>query len=212
MRVVLDGGLSRRDKARMRAAAPVTDPRVDAYVAAAAPFARPILAHLRALVHEAVPGCVEAIKWGRPFFLVDGRPFAMMAAFKQHAAFGFWRGGGIDDRPETGGAGQYGRLTVPEDLPDDAVLRDDLAAALATLHAGGPERPVRAAPRPLPAMPDDLAAALEQAPAARAFFDGLPPGQRRLYLEWVLAAKRPETRVRRIGEAVTMLAAGRRRS
>ena len=38
------------------------DPRVDAYLKRAAPFAQPILAHLRALVHEVAPGVEETIK------------------------------------------------------------------------------------------------------------------------------------------------------
>lgn len=48
------------------------DPRIDAYIAKAAPFAQPILAHLRALVHEACPEVEETIKWSSPFFLYRG--------------------------------------------------------------------------------------------------------------------------------------------
>jgi uncharacterized protein YdhG (YjbR/CyaY superfamily) len=65
------------------------DPRVDACIARAESFARPILEHLRALVHEASPDADETIKWGMPFFVVAGAPLCHMAAFKHHAAFGF---------------------------------------------------------------------------------------------------------------------------
>ncbi len=71
---------------------PKTDPRVDAYIAKAAPFARPILSHLRALVHRAEPAIAETIKWGMPFFEREGI-VCHMAAFKAHCAFGLWRGG-----------------------------------------------------------------------------------------------------------------------
>ena len=70
-----------------------TDPRIDAYIAKSAPFARPILTKLRAAVHEACPEAEETIKWRMPFFLTDGKILCFMAAFKAHAGFGFWRRG-----------------------------------------------------------------------------------------------------------------------
>jgi hypothetical protein len=102
------------------------DPRVDAYIAKAAPFARPILRKLRAAVHAGCPEGVETVKWGMPFFTVDGRNLCFMAAFKAHAGFGFWR----EDRAVLGaaarpgeGMGALGRLESPSDLPSDAKLR-----------------------------------------------------------------------------------------
>ena len=62
------------------------DPRVDAYIAKAQPFAQPILSHVRERVHAAVPGVEEAIKWSAPGFTLDGKILLMMAAFKQHVA------------------------------------------------------------------------------------------------------------------------------
>ncbi|HET6569613.1 MAG TPA: DUF1801 domain-containing protein, partial [Rhodothermales bacterium] len=67
------------------------DPRVDAYIGRAADFAKPILTHLREVVHAACPDVEEAIKWGAPHFTYHGM-LCHMAAFKQHCAFGFWRG------------------------------------------------------------------------------------------------------------------------
>ena len=109
------------------------EPRIDACIAAAPPFSRPILEHLRALVHSGCGEATEAIKWGRPFFLLDGRPLAMMAAFKAHAAFGFWGKGEGPAVPD--GAGDYGRLTALADLPDDETLRMAIAAAAARVRS-----------------------------------------------------------------------------
>ncbi|MBW2454509.1 MAG: YdeI/OmpD-associated family protein [Deltaproteobacteria bacterium] len=53
-----------------------------------------------------------------------------------------------------------------------------------------------------PSMPQDLAAALARNQRAAHNFDGFAPGYQRDYLRWVLAAKRPETRQRRIREVV----------
>ena len=95
------------------------DKRVDAYIANAAPFARPILAHVRAAVHAASPDVDEAIKWGMPFFCHKGKLLAYMSAFKAHAAFGFYRGalvvGAGTEKREA--MGSFGRLTRVSDLP-----------------------------------------------------------------------------------------------
>lgn len=64
------------------------DPRVDAYIAKAQPFAQPILTHLRELVHRHAPGSQETLKWGVPHFVLGGQNLAGMAAFKDHATFG----------------------------------------------------------------------------------------------------------------------------
>jgi hypothetical protein len=103
------------------------DPRVDAYVAKTPPFARPILRKLRSAVHAACPEGEETVKWGMPFFTVDGRILCFMAAFKAHAGFGFWRGLnkavlGATAKPGEG-MGTLGRIASVADLPSDARLR-----------------------------------------------------------------------------------------
>lgn len=186
-----------------------TDPRVDAYIAGAPAFAQPILAHLRAHIHGAVPDIAETIKWGRPFFVHEGRLLAMMSAFKAHCVFGFWRSEtGGPDRGESAG-GDYGRITGLGDLPAAPVLIAQIEAALAQL-AVPPAKRVRADPKPALATPDDLAAALAAEPAAQASFDGFSPGARREYVAWIVEAKRPETRAKRIVTAVAQLREGKK--
>jgi uncharacterized protein YdeI (YjbR/CyaY-like superfamily) len=59
-------------------------------------------------------------------------------------------------------------------------------------------------------VPEDLVAALDQAPGAREFFDAMPPGVRRQHVWHVVSAKRPDTRARRIADIVAAAGAGRR--
>lgn len=101
------------------------DTRVDAYIAKAAPFARPILRRLRSAVHAACPEGQETVKWGMPFFTVDGKILCFMAAFKAHAGFGFWRRGAVLGASTKAGEamGQLGRITSVTDLPSDTKLR-----------------------------------------------------------------------------------------
>jgi uncharacterized protein YdeI (YjbR/CyaY-like superfamily) len=58
-------------------------------------------------------------------------------------------------------------------------------------------------------IPDDLAAAFAAAPGTRAQFDGLSRTNRRIILQRIATAKRPETRARRIAAAVSAVAEGR---
>jgi uncharacterized protein YdeI (YjbR/CyaY-like superfamily) len=116
---------------------PSTDRRVDAYIAAAAPFAQPILERLREDVHAACADVVEAMKWSMPFFMHRGRNLAHMAAFKAHCAFGFEHGRAVVDLGrEAQAMGQFGRITTLEDLPPRAELRRFVKKAVALIDAG----------------------------------------------------------------------------
>ncbi len=128
------------------------DPRVDAYVESAADFAKPILEHLRAVVHAACPDAVETIKWGHPQFEYKG-PFCGMAAFKAHAAFGFWKHALVvpeDDGRSKEAMGGFGRLTTVKDLPPKSKLVAYVKKAMELNDKGikvvrsktGPKKPV----------------------------------------------------------------------
>ena len=188
------------------------DPRVDDYIAKRQPFAQPILTHLRELVHEYAPGVEETLKWGMPHFVLNGQNLAGMAAFKEHATFGFWRDEEVTGAPrDTGAMGSMGRLASLADLPPDKRMADYIARA-AALCADG--KPKRSAPKPKAALdlPDDLGAALKVNPAAQGHWDAFSPGKRRDYIEWVIEAKRKETRVKRIETIVAQVAEGKDRN
>ena len=188
------------------------DPRVDSYIAGAAPFARPILEHVRERVRAVVPQAEECLKWSSPAFTLGGRILLTMAAFKAHAGLNFWRGQELrGDEADGGAMGQFGRLTSLDDLPPDEEL-DALIARAAELARSAPApRKAKQAPKPAPAMHPEFAAALDSAPTARAVLDGFPPSARRDYLEWISEARQPATRARRIATAVEWLSEGKRR-
>ena len=193
---------------------PTTDPRIDAYIQRAAPFAQPVLTHLRGVMHAACPGLHETIKWGMPFFVDDERILAHMAAFKQHCAFGFWRGReavalGKGDEA----MGQFGRITSVADMPPRREMLAIVKQAIAqtAVQAAAPRLPRAVAPKPAAAVPADLAAALAGHEAARSCFDAFPPGKQREYVDWIVDAKRDETRARRVAQAIEWLGQGKPR-
>lgn len=190
---------------------PTLDPRIDAYLAQVPAFALPILTRLREDVHAACPGVVETIKWSRPHFMLDDKLLCGMSAFKAHCAFSFWEREGAEPG-QAGAMGDFGRIASLADLPGRAELRRQIKAAAALLLGGAPRasKPNRA-PRAQLEMPDDFAAALRQTPAARQHFDAFAPSKQRDYLEWVLEAKRADTRQRRIAQALAWLAEGKTR-
>lgn len=188
------------------------EPRFDVYIAKAPPFAQPILSHIRERVHAAVPEAEEAMKWSAPAFVLNGKILIVMAAFKAHAALNFWRGQEIGDGSAKAGAmGQFGKLKSIDDLPPDAEL-DALIREAAALTAKAPApRKTKHEPKPTPEMHPEFAAALDEAPKAKATLSSFPPSAQRDYFEWISEAKQDATRQKRIATAIEWLGEGKRR-
>lgn len=189
------------------------DPRVDAYIARAAPFAQPILTHLRELVLSVSPEIDEDIKWGAPHFMYKGM-LAGMAAFKAHCALGFWKGSLIVDT--AGGSeeamGQFGRIASVKDLPPKKVLTGYIKQAM-KLNDEGVSSPTRSKPNSKEpfVVPKELAAALKMNKKAQATFAAFPPSAQRDYVEWITEAKTDATRIKRLTTAVEWMSEGKRR-
>ena len=188
------------------------DPRIDAYIAKAAPFARPILEKVRERVHAAAPEAEETMKWSSPGFTIDGKILLMMAAFKAHAALNFWRGQEIGDgNPKAGAMGQFGRLASEADLPSDSELDALIQEAAALARTAPAPRKVKHEPKAPATMHPEFADALKASPKAQEVLDGFPPSAQREYLDWVAEAKQDATRAKRIADAVQWLSEGKRR-
>jgi hypothetical protein len=188
------------------------DSRVDAYISRSAEFARPILKHIRELVHQGCPDAEETIKWGQPAFEYKGL-VCLMAAFKQHATLHFWRHklvvGGTAAKT---GMGEFGCLTSLGDLPADRVLIGYVRKAVAFNEAGvkTPSRMrAQAGQKRKLAVPDFLAAALRKNKPAQANFDKFSYSHQKEYVDWLAGAKREETRQRRLVTALAWLAEGK---
>jgi uncharacterized protein YdeI (YjbR/CyaY-like superfamily) len=190
------------------------DPRIDAYIAKSAEFARPILRHIRSVVHAACPGVEETIKWGSPSFMYKGM-LCGMAAFKQHCAFGFWKGSlivGPDGRNADEAMGQFGRITKPSDLPSKRALTGYIRQAMRLNEEGTAVKRPPKRPKPPLRVPAELKRALEKNRKARETFEGFSPSNRRDYAEWISEARAEETRRRRLAQAIEWMAQGKPRN
>lgn len=193
---------------------------VTAYIAAAEPFARPILKHLRGLFHRADPRLEETIKWGAPFFELEGI-VGSISSFQRHVSLGFWKGDQLRDPQRV--FDKVGRTQMAmarfervDDLPSDKALLDLIrqAVELNEAAAQAPRRApkVRRRRGPAPKVPADLAKGLARSPDARATFGAFTPGKQRAYIDWIEKAVRPQTRERRLAQSLEWLAEGKPRN
>ena len=199
------------------------NPKVDAYLAKVQPFARPIMEHLRELVHQACPEIEETIKWSRPFFEYRGVILCNMSAFKEHCSFGFWgeeiaavlREAKVLDGD---GMGSFGRIASLKDLPSDKRVLGWLRQAAAFVDSGQYTSPIAARrkvvkPQKGPAdAPPEFTAALHKNKRAASVFAAFSPSCKREYVEWITEAKTEATRKKRLGTALEWLAEGKPRN
>jgi uncharacterized protein YdeI (YjbR/CyaY-like superfamily) len=204
-------------------AAASMNPKVDAYIDKAQPFAQPILEHLRKLMHKGCPDVEEAIKWSMPFFVYKGAILANMAAFKAHCAFGFWGKEMTavlhEAKVASGDAmGTLGRISSVKDLPPEKLMLGWIRQAAGSIDDGTYVSPIAArnkvmkAPRAQSAIAPEFAAALKKNKKAAAVFEAFSPSCKREYVDWIAEAKREETRDKRIAQAVEWIAEGKQRN
>jgi len=198
---------------------PTTDLRIDQYIAKKADFAKPILKHIRELVHKACPGVEETIKWGMPYFESKGEILCAMAAFKEHCTFLFWKASLMKD-PEKifqitdrEAMGHFGRISSLKDLPSDKILSAYIkeAAKLNEDNIKLPPRTKTVATKELE-TPADLTAALKKNKKAEAHFEKFPPGKKKEYILWLTDAKTEATRTKRLETALQWIAEGKSRN
>ena len=194
---------------------PNKDPRVDAYIEKSADFAKPILTHLRKLVHKASPKVSETVKWSMPAFEYKGLVCGL-AAFKQHCTFGFWKQSLLEQdafSTEKTAMGSFGRITSKKDLPpDDVIIK--LVQQAVELNENGvkvPKAKPTATKKEL-VIPDYLTAALKKNKAAKTTFENFPYSCKKEYVEWLTEAKTEPTREKRLATTIEWLSEGKRRN
>lgn len=193
------------------------DPRIDAYIKKAEPFAQPILNHLRELVHKACPEIEETLKWSFPNFVYKGGTICSMASFKNHMAFTFWKAALMKDanlfelnaKSEVA-MGHMGKITSLKDLPNDKTMLAYIKEA-ALLNEKGiklPSKPKSSEVKEIK-TPDDLSAALKKNKKAKETYDGFSYSNKKEYVTWLEEAKTEMTRNKRLEEAIEWMAEGK---
>lgn len=193
------------------------NPKVDAYIAKAAPFAQPILRAIRERVMDSGVELEETLKWNSPSWTHEGKLLCGMAAFKAHCVFGFWH---KDMQAEIAAAGKdkvgvggihRERLVSLDEVPSAAAMKKLMRRAVELALSDKPAMK-RSGPKPEAEVPEDLQRALARNKAAAAQFKAFTPGKRREYIEWITEAKREATRLARLEQAIEWIAEGKPRN
>lgn len=190
---------------------------VDAYISKSQDFAKPILKHIRWLVHKGCPDVEEKMKWSFPTFNYKGSILCNMAAFKQHATFGFWkvsllRSKGLLPEADESAMGQFGRITDISDLPSDKVILSIIREA-ARLNAQGVKvLKKKKTVKKVLVVPDYFIKALAKNKKAKTTFDNFSPSHKREYIEWITEAKTEVTRNKRMNTSIEWLTDGKPRN
>ena len=193
---------------------------IDAYIEKAEPFAKPVLKHIRKLVHTACPEAEEKIKWSFVHFDYKGAPMCSMASFKKHCAFGFWKAvlmkdaGVLTGKDSHAAMGNLGKITSLKDLPADKKILGWIKEAMMLNEKGikVPKTVNPKYPKKELVVPPELTKALKKNKAAMAAFDNFSPSHKREYAEWIAEAKTDETRNRRLEQAIALMAEGKNRN
>ncbi|HEX9793573.1 MAG TPA: YdeI/OmpD-associated family protein [Planctomycetota bacterium] len=198
---------------------------IDAYIAKAPEFARPILEKFRKAVHAACPEVKEVMKWSAPHFEHHGL-LGGMAAFKAHVRYGFWRGKELADPERLLGrvgstemgymkAGKVAEMPTQKVLvayvKEAAALNENKAEAAKSATKSAKKTSKRHVAKALP-VPADLQAALGKHKRARAIFEAFSTSHRNEYVEWIVEAKREATRAKRLAQTLEWLAEGNARN
>lgn len=190
---------------------------VDQYIENAKPFAKPVLSHLRHLVHEVCTEVEEQIKWNFPHFVYKGEILCSMAAFKEHCVFGFWKASLMSEKMlmqharEEKAMGHLGRISSLNDLPDDNALKSWIAEAMWLNENEIKVRKVSKKTGDI-IIPDYLVDFLKNNGNAFSQFGSMSNACKREYVEWIDEAKRAETKEKRMNQALEWILQGKDRN
>jgi len=195
------------------------DTRIDDYILKSAEFAKPILNHLRSVIHKACPDVKETMKWGFPHFEYASSILCSMAAFKKHSAFTFWRGALLPDTDkilaveEKTSMGHFGPIKSLDDLPTEEIITKYIKEAMALTEKGVkvPKKEKASVPGEIK-IPPYFIDALQQNNTALTHFEKLSASHKKEYLEWITEAKTEATRTKRIATTIEWLQEGKSRN
>ena len=191
---------------------------IDSYIKKSAEFSKPVLNHLRELVHKACPEVEEKMKWSFPHFDYKGEMMCSMAAFKQHCAFGFWKASLMKNSRKMfekygkTAMGHLGQIKSLKDLPPDKVLIASIKEAMKLNDDGVKIQISKPVTKKDIKTPDYFMTALKKNKKALETFQNFSASHVREYIEWITEAKTEATRNRRIETALEWLSDGKSRN
>ncbi len=191
--------------------------KVDDYIAKSEDFAKPILEHWRKLILKTCPEAEEAIKWGIPHYDYKGDYMYIMASYKNHCSFTFFKADLMTDARLKGNSQLkpiqrfLGKVTGKSDLPTDKDFIVMLKEAM-VLNEKGIKIVIPKSEKPkVTEVPDYFTEWLAKHPKAKAVFESKSASFRKEYIVWITGAKTDATREQRMAEALDWITEGKGR-
>ncbi len=196
---------------------PQLNPKFDEYIAKSEDFAKPIMEHLRKIIHDTCPQVEEIMKWGNPHFDYKGDMMCILAAFKKHCSFSLYKAELMSDPKiiESLKAGQkmgyMDKVTTLADLPSKKVLVAYIKVAM-VLNENGVKKVKPKSEKPkLIEVPNYFSEALAANLKAKEIFETKSDSFRKDYLVWITDAKTDATRQKRMEQSLEWIAADKGR-
>ena len=192
-------------------------PTIDAYFAKSSDFAKPILAHLRDLIHRACPEVEEKMKWSFPHFDYKGEIMCSVASFKEHCAFTFWKASLMEDpklienAKSESAMGHFGRIQSLQELPSDARILAYIKEAMKLNDEGKKVIKQKPITKNELIIPDYFLNSVKKNKAACATFEKFSNSRKKEYVDWINEAETEETKNGRMAQAIEWLAEGKSR-
>lgn len=180
-----------------------------AYIESMPEFSKSICIKLRSIILSADKNITEDWKWGPNYFL-DGM-LCGFSGFKHHVKLTFYNGSAMKNSKglfnhcvdnefnrsiKYTDAGEVDAKAIREYIKDSIQVNRNGFKRIVT------DKEIK--------VPVDLLDALSQNKKATSFFDALSYGYKKDFVEWVISAKRPETRQDRIAKTVLMCGENRK--
>lgn len=196
-----------------------TNKAIDVYIEKSAAFAKPILNHVRQLVHQACPEVEEKMKWSFPHFDYKNEMMCSMASFKAHCAVNFWKAALMKDSTLIENArseismGHLGRITTLKDLPADKKMLAFIKEAMELNDKGIklPAKPKTIERKEL-VVPAYFQQVIDKNKKAKATWENYAYSHKKEYVEWITEAKSAATRNKRMETALEWIAEGKDRN
>jgi uncharacterized protein YdeI (YjbR/CyaY-like superfamily) len=190
-------------------------PAIDEYINKSEEFARPILLHLRKIIHLACPDVEETIQWSFPNFEYKGQILCSMASFKKHCSFGFWLGAEMED-PENilnkvgnTNMGNFGKIINHNSLPDDNIIIKYIHEAMKLSESGTKKKTSKIKDKKSLEIPVYIIEFIEKYPKAKVVFNNFSNSCKKEYVQWIEEAKQVSTKLKRLEKAVSMMEEGK---
>jgi hypothetical protein len=178
---------------------------VSAYINALPSFSKAICEKLRAIILAADPAITEEWKWG-PHYQYNGMVCGY-GAFQKHVKLTFFNGAAMKDTLKRFNHcvdNQFSRSIKYTDISEiDEEQVTDYVRESVEVNKKGFKREIKSK---TVEVPDDFKAMLGQNKKARSFFEALSYGYKKEYVDWIISAKRAETRKERMQKTIMMCA------